>query len=232
VHYSSRCSTTNGPHTDSIRSPVHFANRASVILRTPLHVYHNLVFFTVAFVVPPTEPDTKAPGPDFCASNLWFVGAFGGWWKGGTLYSWWVDAVARSKDEEGVSSGVLSVKSLDNMNEYDGVCKSTFNESRSLLSQVFLFCPSRHSRPKKSAARLLDCEIRKANYLIVPRGSRKFCPLVALRLLPCRRPPHCRFTTFNNHHVRRPLSRFTHHLSTLSRHHLHPLQRALTSRPS
>jgi len=100
---------------------VHFANRASVSLRTPLHVYHNLVFFTVAFVVPPTDADTKALDLNFPISDLWFVGVFGGWWRGGPLYSWWVDAVVRSKDEEGVSPGVLSVKTLDNLNEYDGV---------------------------------------------------------------------------------------------------------------
>jgi len=121
VHYSSRRSATNGPHRDSARSQVHFANRASVSLRTPLHVYHNLVFFTLAFVVPPTESDTKPSDLDFPVSNLWFIGVFGGWWRGGPLYSWWVDATVRSKDEEGVSAGVLGVKALDNLNEYDGV---------------------------------------------------------------------------------------------------------------
>lgn len=125
AHYSFRRNTANGSDTDSVRSRVHFANRASVILRTPLLAYHNLVFFTIAFVVPPAESDTKSPDPDFSVSDIWFIGAFGGWWRGGPLYSWWVDAVARSKDEEGVSSGVLTIKSLDNLNEYDGVCKST-----------------------------------------------------------------------------------------------------------
>ena len=32
----------------------------------------------------------------------------------------WVDAVARSKGEEGTFSGVLSIKALDNPNEYNG----------------------------------------------------------------------------------------------------------------
>jgi len=86
-----------------------------------LHVYHNLVFFTVAFVVPPAESDTKPSDPDSPVSDLWFIGVFGGWWRGGPLYSWWVDAAVRSKDEEGVSAGVLGVKTLDNLNEYDGV---------------------------------------------------------------------------------------------------------------
>jgi len=121
VHYSSRRPTANGPHLDSVRSQVHFANRASVILQTPLHVYHNLVFFTVAFVVPPAEPDTKSSDFDFPVSHLWFIGVFGGWWRGGPLYSWWVGAAVRSKDEEGVSSGVLNVKTLDNLNECDGM---------------------------------------------------------------------------------------------------------------
>lgn len=86
-----------------------------------MHVYHNLVFFTVAFVVPPTESGTKPSDLDFSVSNLWFIGVFGGWWRGGPLYSWWVDAAVRSKDEEGVSAGVLGVKTLDSLNEYDGV---------------------------------------------------------------------------------------------------------------
>lgn len=92
-----------------------------MILRTPSHVYHNLVFFTIAFVVPPAESDARLPDPSFSVSNIWFIGAFGGWWRGGPLYSWWVDAASRSKDEEGVSSGVLSVKTLDNLDEYDGM---------------------------------------------------------------------------------------------------------------
>ena len=121
VHYSSRRNTINHLDADSARSQVHFANRASVILRTPLDAYHNLVFFTIAFIVPPAQSDAKPSDPDFTVSNVWFVGAFGGWWRGGPLYSWWVDAVARSKDEEGVSSGVLSIKTLDNLNEYDGM---------------------------------------------------------------------------------------------------------------
>jgi len=91
-----------------------------VSLRTPLHVYHNLVFFTVAFVVPPAETDTKVSDLNLPIFDLWLIGVFGGWWRGGPLYSWWVDAVVRSKDEEGVPAGVLSVKTLDNLNEYDG----------------------------------------------------------------------------------------------------------------
>ncbi|KAF9784478.1 hypothetical protein BJ322DRAFT_1064726 [Thelephora terrestris] len=127
AHYASRRNVTRGPNTDSARSRVHFANRASVILRTPLLAYRNLVFFTISFVVPPTESDAKSPDPDLPVSDIWFVGAFGGWWRGGPLYSWWVDAVARSRDEEGVSSGVLSVKTLDNLNEYDGVSVLPFS---------------------------------------------------------------------------------------------------------
>ena len=36
-----------------------------------------------------------------------------------------MDAAARSKDEEGLSPGVLSVKTLDNLNEYDGLYELT-----------------------------------------------------------------------------------------------------------
>jgi len=115
-----RRDTVDRPDPDSVRSQVRLANRASVILRAPLDAHHNLVFFIIAFIVPPAESDTKTSDPDYTVSNVWFIGASGGWWRGGPLYSWWADAVARSKDEEGVSSGVLSIKSLDNLNEYDG----------------------------------------------------------------------------------------------------------------
>lgn len=33
----------------------------------------------------------------------------------------WVDTVVGSKNEEGIASSILSVKALDNLNEYDGV---------------------------------------------------------------------------------------------------------------
>lgn len=121
MHYSSRRSTADGHHLDSVRSQVHFATRASVSLRTPSHIYHNLVLCTVVLVVSPTESDNKTSDLDTPVSNLWFIGVFGGWWRGGSLYSWWVDAAVGSKDEEGVSAGVLNVRTLDNLNEYDGV---------------------------------------------------------------------------------------------------------------
>jgi len=44
----------------------------------PFHVYHNLVFFAIAFVDPPTETDTKSSNLNFPKSGLWFIGAFGG----------------------------------------------------------------------------------------------------------------------------------------------------------
>lgn len=178
LHYSSRPSTSNNHNTGSVRSQVHFANRASVILRTPLHVYHNLVFFTIAFVVPPTQSDTKSADPDFSLSNVWFIGAFGGWWRGGPLYSWWVDAAARSKDEEGVSSGILAVKTLDNLDEYDGVCSRRPNESRSSLCSavsVLPFSSFEAKKPRGSPPRLRN-----------PRSETSDCVQRVQNLLPSR----------------------------------------------
>ena len=85
VHYSSHRNTISHPDADSARSQVHFVNWAFVILHTPLDAYRNLLFFTVAFIVPPVQSDAKPSDPDFTASNVWLVGAFGGWWRGGSL---------------------------------------------------------------------------------------------------------------------------------------------------
>ena len=61
-----------------------------------------------------------------------FIGAFGKWWRGGTLEAWYRDVVHRSKDEEGWSSGILGFKALDKFSDYNGVCFFFF----------FLFLPS------------------------------------------------------------------------------------------
>jgi hypothetical protein len=52
--------------------------------------------------------------------DSWFIGAFGRWWRGGAIEAWYQDVVARSRDEEGWSSGILGMKALDRLNDYDG----------------------------------------------------------------------------------------------------------------
>jgi hypothetical protein len=103
-------------------SPLHFANRASVSLRTPKHVFHSFGIFTVAAMVPLSKSDgTPSDNRDgSMISDSWFIGAFGKWWRGGIIEAWYQDVIARSKDEESWTSGILGVKTLDKLNEYNG----------------------------------------------------------------------------------------------------------------
>ena len=53
-------------------------------------------------------------------SDSWFIGFFGKWWRGGVIEAWYQDVVARSKDEESWSSGIIAAKALDKFNECNG----------------------------------------------------------------------------------------------------------------
>lgn len=105
------------------RSPFHFANRASVSLRTPKHVFHSFGIFTIAAIIPLAKTDrTLQDQPDGSTiSDSWFIGAFGKWWRGGVLEAWYQDVIARSGDEESWSSGILGMKTLDRLNELNAL---------------------------------------------------------------------------------------------------------------
>lgn len=179
--------------------------------------------------MPPTESDAKSSYLDFPASNLWFVGVFGGWWRGGPLYSWWVDVVVRSKDEEGVSAGVLNTKSLDNLDEYDGVYVALPIRTDPHLYQSFLSYLSRHSRQKKPVVRHPGFGTREMNY---PMASRESYPLVVPHPLRCLQLPRYRFITFSNQLVYRYHSHFSiHRLPTLSSRRPRLFRRVLTNHP-
>lgn len=102
-------------------SPFHFANRASVSLRTPKHVFHTFGIFTVAAIIPLARVDRPNGDDVSVISDSWFIGAFGKWWRGGVLETWYQDVIARSGDSESWSSGILGMKSLDMCGEY---CKN------------------------------------------------------------------------------------------------------------
>lgn len=53
-------------------------------------------------------------------ADSWYIGAFGKWWRGGILETWYQDVISRSKDEESWRSGVLSIKSLDMFQDFPG----------------------------------------------------------------------------------------------------------------
>ncbi|KAL0956271.1 hypothetical protein HGRIS_002429 [Hohenbuehelia grisea] len=92
----------------------HFANRTSISLRTPRHVFHSFAVFTIAAVVPLSRAShhNSAYEDPALVSDSWYIGAFGRWWRGGVIEAWYQDLIARSADEESWRSGILGIKSL------------------------------------------------------------------------------------------------------------------------
>jgi epidermal growth factor receptor substrate 15 len=71
-------------------------------------------------MVPLARSSRKEERDGLMISDSWYVGAFGRWWRGGIIEAWYQDVITRSKDEESWSSGILSMKNLDMLNEYSG----------------------------------------------------------------------------------------------------------------
>ena len=73
-------------------------------------------------------PYSKPPDGDSDAwmiSDVWYVGAFGKWWRGGALEAWYRDVI-KSKDKESWTSGILTMKRLDILPDH---------------ARSFYFCP-------------------------------------------------------------------------------------------
>lgn len=95
-------------------------------------------------------------------TDSWFIGAFGKWYRGGVLDAWYQDVVARSSDEESWTSGIMGMKALDKLNEYDGTSKidSPQPKPNSIpLRPSFLYqesarhtIPSQTQKPRKVVA--------------------------------------------------------------------------------
>ncbi|KAH9485317.1 hypothetical protein JR316_0002225 [Psilocybe cubensis] len=105
----------------------HFANRASIALRTPKHVFHSFAIFTIAAMVPLSKSSERENRDGWMISDSWYIGAFGKWWRGGVFEAWYQDVIARTKDEESWSSGILSMKRLDMLQDYNGPTFSAKN---------------------------------------------------------------------------------------------------------
>lgn len=133
VQYSPRPVDRN-TMTDRTPLPFHFANRASVSLRTPKHIFHSVGICTIATTrgaagAHGRSSSTNSPHGNAnlsrvdhdgsVVSDSWFIGAFGHWWRGGLVDSWYHDAMIGSKDAEGWSSGILGFKALDKLNEFN-----------------------------------------------------------------------------------------------------------------
>jgi hypothetical protein len=136
-----RSSSTQSSSTcrslESGSSAFHFSNRAAVALRTHRHAFHSFGLFTIAAVIPnhkshPLSHDavlsapsdnTSTADPDLSSfQETWFVGAFGRWWRGGIVDPAWSPrpGLHAKCDEEGWSSGILNIKTLDRLEDYNG----------------------------------------------------------------------------------------------------------------
>ncbi|KAH9942446.1 uncharacterized protein BXZ73DRAFT_74702 [Epithele typhae] len=103
-------------------SPFHFVSRASVSFG------HPNMFFTVS--ASSRSPRSRTNHGHCSAHNenlpsavsdVWYIGAFGRWWKGGVIQSWWHEVLANAKDAERCGSGLLDVKALDNLEGFEGL---------------------------------------------------------------------------------------------------------------
>ncbi|KAG2342452.1 hypothetical protein BDR05DRAFT_934763 [Suillus weaverae] len=189
AQYSSR-PVDHNTLTDRTPLPFHFANRASVSLRTPKHIFHSVGICTIATTRGAAGPNgrsssTTSPhgnanlaGVDHdgsVVSDSWFIGAFGHWWRGGLVDSWYHDAMIGSKDAEGWSSGILGFKALDKLNE--------FNKGRPFAKSVP--CPRLPSRG--TPPRLRNRERFAPRLALIPRRNSTPPPLPKSASLPLHR---------------------------------------------
>lgn len=71
-------------------------------------------------MIPLPKSSVRDDRDSLMISDSWYIGAFGKWWRGGILETWYQDVISRSKDEESWSSGILSMKSLDILQGFTG----------------------------------------------------------------------------------------------------------------
>lgn len=135
------------PLTSYASPPFAFANRASVSLRTPKHMFRSFGIFSVAAVVPSsnvslasarsrrdrtqqTQQDdeyaSNSGGRSDTTSSLWeswFIGAFGMWFWAVNLDGLWRESGFVTRDEvDGTVTGVLEVKALDRSDSHNRAC--------------------------------------------------------------------------------------------------------------
>ncbi|KAG7446377.1 uncharacterized protein BT62DRAFT_968124 [Guyanagaster necrorhizus] len=157
------------------RSPFHFANRASVSLRTPKHVFHTCGVFTIAVILPTSKSDRdpvdrRSDSIVSVISDSWYLGAFGKWWRGGVLDEWYHNVIAGG-DEESWSSGVLGMKTSERHHEYNGALPglpfTTKNLPPHLLSRG---SPPRLRNRDKSSQRSSSLPIRSSTPPPLPKS--------------------------------------------------------------
>ncbi|KAF8197928.1 hypothetical protein BJ912DRAFT_952593 [Pholiota molesta] len=169
TRYASRNSTLSSAHnfTTDNTPPFHFANRASIALRTPKHVFHSFAIFTIAAMVPLSKVSEGDNREGWMISDSWYIGAFGKWWRGGVLEAWYQDVIARSKDEESWSSGILSMKRLDMLQDYNGPTFTTKNLPASLTRGS----PPRLRNRERSTLRNVTIQPRSSTPPPLPKSA-------------------------------------------------------------
>ncbi|KAG6842109.1 hypothetical protein C0991_002763 [Blastosporella zonata] len=175
--------TANTISNDS-SSTFHFANKASISLRTPKHVFHSFGLFTVAAMVPLARSARPHERESLIISDSWYIGAFGRWWRGGIIEAWYHDVIARTKDEESWSSGISSMQNLDRLSEYNGLPFSTKNIPPQMLSRG---SPPRLRSREKSSQRPSMLPARSSTPPPLPKSAS--LPLHTARI-PSDRPPN------------------------------------------
>ncbi|KAH9948692.1 hypothetical protein B0H21DRAFT_777751 [Amylocystis lapponica] len=158
-------------------SPFHFVNRASVSLRTPKHIFHSFGILTVAAVLPSGShargncQGTQDESVGSSISDSWFVGAFGRWWRGGTVHAWCRDTLANTKDAERCSSGILDLKALDSLGGYDGLPFSTSISASLRLPTNVSDVPSKPRGTERSAQRTVLNTTRSTTPPPLPKSA-------------------------------------------------------------
>ncbi|KAI9458564.1 hypothetical protein F5148DRAFT_1016941 [Russula earlei] len=181
---------------ESGSSAFHFSNRAAIALRTPRHAFHSFGFFTIAAVIP--NPKTNPPSREmssvvstrnatgtsdhdpFPLKEVWFVGAFGRWWRGGVVDPAWPSQpdLHPKGDEEGWSSGILNIKALDRREDFSGLpFPTTTHDPRT---------------PQRSAPPKLRSRDRSTSH---PHRSSSPPPLPKSAVLPLHTPKHSQSLT-------------------------------------
>ncbi|EMD37279.1 hypothetical protein CERSUDRAFT_83035 [Gelatoporia subvermispora B] len=175
VHYtlSRRTLPTTSKSRDfNTASPFHFVNRASVSLRTPKHVFYSFGIFTVAAVYPAGHPQSRSvvrSANGSMVSDSWFLGAFGKWWRGGVIQPWWREMLARTKDTERCTSGILTLRALDSLEGFDGLPFSTSTAPR--LPASSQDSPPRLRGTERSAHRVNNSTSRSTTPPPLPKSA-------------------------------------------------------------
>ncbi|KAF8993706.1 hypothetical protein BDQ17DRAFT_1368014 [Cyathus striatus] len=183
LHISSHSSRLHSRSFDH-PSPFHFANRASISLRTPKHVFHSFAIFTIAAMVPISKSTAPEDRDGWIISDSWYIGAFGRWWRGGVLETWYQDVIARTKDEESWSSGILSMKRLDMLDDSNVTTFTTKNLPPHLLTRG---SPPRLRNRERSSQR---SSMPPRSLTPPPLPKSASLPLHAARVPTCSAPIH------------------------------------------